>query len=158
MQQNVLDTVMPMNAPSETVAGTLHRCPACDTALPFEPHMPPFSASCLACGYSLWCSKRRANDNVVLDVVPGRTPDVRDIDRVVESLVHTTGIAGVRIDLSRIEAVTCAFIARLVTLNKRLKAAGTTLTLCGLRPIVRETFDRLGLDRAFSIAGGGPDA
>jgi anti-anti-sigma regulatory factor len=32
------------------------------------------------------------------------------------------------------------------------------LTLCGLRPIVRETFDRLGLDRAFHIADNRPEA
>ena len=153
-----LTVVMPMNAPSDTAESMAQRCPACDTVLPFEPHLPPFNASCLACGYLLWCSKRTVDDEVVLDVVRGKTPDVRDIDRVVESLVYTAAIAGVRIDLSRIESVTCAFIARLVTLNKRLKTAGGRLTVCGLRPIVRETFDRLGLHKALHITDGGPDA
>ncbi len=149
---------MPMNTSPETPASTLYRCPACDTALPFEPHLLPFDASCLACGYALWCVKRTTDGEVVLDVVPGATPDVRDIDHVTESLVHTAGTAGVRIDLSRVESVTCAFIARLVTLNKQLHAAGSSVTLDGLRPIVCETFDRLGLHRAFHIAGDEPDA
>lgn len=146
---------MPMNDPAETPSSHLYRCPTCDTALPFDPDVLPFGASCLACGYRLWCVKRTADGDVVLDVLPGATPDVRDIDHVAESLAHTAGTTGVRIDLSRVESVTCAFIARLVTLNKRLNAAGNRLTLCGLRPIVRETFDRLGLHRAFRIADGG---
>lgn len=147
-----------MNTPPESPVSTLYRCPACDTELPFEPHLLPFDASCLACGYGLWCIKRTVNDDVVLDVVPGETPDVRDIDRVAESLARMAGTAGVRIDLSQVESVTCAFIARLVTLNKQLNAAGSRLTICGLRPIVRETFDRLGLHRAFRIADDGPEA
>jgi len=40
-------------------------------------------------------------------------------------------------------------LAALVGMKKRLQASGCTLVLCGLRPIVREVFDRLRLTRLF---------
>jgi anti-anti-sigma regulatory factor len=43
-------------------------------------------------------------------------------------------------------------VARLVSLNKRLRSAGNSLAVCGLRPVVREVFHRLRLATILTIA------
>ena len=141
-----------MNSPSEIPEATHYRCPNCSIGLPFRPHRPPFDAPCTECGYPLWCSKRTVDDEVILEVVPGITPALDDVEGLVESLLGRGNVRRVFVDLADVDSLSCALVARLVVLNKKLEAAGRKLTLCGLRPIVREEFDCLGLDQAFEIS------
>jgi len=104
------------------------------------------------CGYLLWCCKRTEDGDVILEVVPGITPELKDIEGLVESLLDKGNVRRVFVDLAEVDSLSCALVARLVVLNKRLQAAGRKLMLCGLRPIVYEEFDCLGLDQAFEIA------
>jgi anti-anti-sigma factor len=57
----------------------------------------------------------------------------------------------VTLDLSQLEVMNSSFLAALVMFKRGLQASGSTLLLCGLRPIVRQIFDRLRFDRFFDI-------
>lgn len=124
----------------------------CNMGLPYRPHRPPFDVPCVECGYLLWCSKRTAEGDVFLEVVPGMTPELNDIERLAQSLFDESDVQRVFIDLAEVDSLSCALVARLVVLNKKLETTGRRLFLCGLRPIVREEFDCLGLDQAFEIS------
>jgi anti-anti-sigma factor len=96
--------------------------------------------------------------DVILGVVPGITPALDEVEGLVGSLLDKGDIRRVFVDLTDVDSLSCALVARLVVLNKRLEAAGRKLTLCGLRPIVREEFDCLGLEQAFEISSQGGNA
>jgi len=127
-------------------------CPVCDTRLPFQPHGPPFEASCPQCGYSLWCSRRTEDKAVVLKVVPGMTPEHADVERLCEALAQGGRAPNLILDLSDIELIGSALTARLIALNKQIRAAGGRLVLCGLHRLVRDTFQGSRLDRVFEVA------
>lgn len=44
--------------------------PICGKGLPHEPSLPRFDAPCSECGYRLWCRRRAANGDLVLEVLP----------------------------------------------------------------------------------------
>jgi anti-sigma B factor antagonist len=62
------------------------------------------------------------------------------------------------LDLSALDFVTTSVVARLVSLNKRLRAIGGRLVLCELTPIVREAFHRFRLDSILEIAASEEEA
>jgi len=129
-----------------------YQCPVCDAKMAIEPPLPPHDAPCPACGYPLWCCRRRTVDDVVvLKVLRDRTPEVADIERLAEALVSSGGVPHVVVDLSEDDLVTSAFMARLVALNKRVGAAKGRLILCGLQPAVSDAFRDSTLDRLFDI-------
>ena len=129
------------------------RCCVCGNILPYH---PVFSVDheCPDCGSSVWCFQRDHSDEVVLEVLPGRTPALEDIDRLTQRLLQARGVPHVTIDLSALDIVNSALVAMLVLLNKRIRAAGGTLRLCELGPVVREIFYRFKLDTLFDIVEG----
>lgn len=142
-----------MHIPSEKREKTLYRCPVCNAEMPVEPPPPPHDASCAACGCSLWCRKRMVGDVVVLDVLPGRTPEHTDAVHLAKSLAARGGVPRVIIDLSELEFVNSAFVARLVHLNKRIRSANGRLVLCGMDSfLVWDAFYATNLYRVFDIA------
>jgi anti-anti-sigma factor len=92
-----------------------------------------------------------SNGVVVLEAIAGRTPEPRDIEQVIESLVRNHTVGRVIVDLSALNLVTSSFIARLVAMNKLIRSAGGEHCLCGLRPVVREILERVRVDKAFEI-------
>jgi anti-anti-sigma factor len=88
---------------------------------------------------------------VVLEAVSGRAPEPWEVERVVDSLGRHGTLDRVTVDLSKLEIINSSFLAALVGMTKRLQGSGCTLLLCGLRPIVREIFDRLHFERLFDI-------
>jgi anti-anti-sigma factor len=92
------------------------------------------------------------DDIVVLGVIPGRTPEHAEIERLADSLVSSGRAACVVVELSALDFMSSAFIARLVALNKRMQAAERRLILCGLHPFVREAFHDSRLERVFEIS------
>jgi anti-sigma B factor antagonist len=96
--------------------------------------------------------------DTVLEVLPGRTPEPWDVEEVVDALVRHGAAARVFVDLSELDTVDSAFVARLVSMSKLLRSSAGRLLLCGLRPVVREMFDHLRLDKAFEISQGPTDA
>ena len=137
------------NPLSGTSANTLCRCPLCSTVLPFRPHPPPYDAPCQKCAYPLWCFSRTVGDLIVLEVVSATMPTHEEIHRLCDTLVASGGVPRVVVDLSEVEFVSSSFVARLVALNKRIRAADGRLILCGLHSVVREAFHTSRLDEFF---------
>lgn len=126
------------------------RCCVCGHVLPFH---PVFSVDhdCPECGSAIWCFQRDNGDEVILEVLPGRTPALEDIDRLLYSLLGSRHVLHVTIDLSALEIVNSALVAMLVLMNKRIHAAGGTLRLSDLSPVVLDIFRRFKLHTLFEI-------
>ncbi len=139
-----------MDTISKTPAGML--CPACGTVLPCQPHAPGVDVPCPECGYLLWCRMRVVGGVLILNVVPGVTPEHADVERLSERLVGSDDAPCVVFDLSDLDLISSALTARLIAVNKRVRTAKGKLILCGLCPFVLETFQGSRLDRVFSIA------
>src|SRR5262249_51744404 len=67
----------------------------------------------------------------------------------------TPGAPELILDFDNIEYVVSLALETLVTLHKRLAAAGRRLTLCNLRPLVREVFATTRLDRLLNLQASG---
>lgn len=101
----------------------------------------------------MWCRKRMVGDAVVLQAIAGRTPEHAHVIRLCESLVACGGSPRVIVDLSELEIVNSAFVARLVSLNKRIRAAKGKLVLCGMHHIlVWDAFFGSNLHTVFDIS------
>jgi hypothetical protein len=125
--------------------------------------MAPYDAPCTECGFVLWCRKRVIEGLVLLEALPGRTPGLWDVEQVAEAVLHGgdvggPAVEGVVFNLGLLDFVSTSLVARLVTLNKRVRSAGSRLVLCELRPIVREVFNRFRLYTAFKIVDHEEDA
>jgi anti-anti-sigma factor len=126
-------------------------CCVCGEVLPYHPVFC-VDHDCPSCGSSVWCFQREHFDEVVLEVLPGRAPALEDINRLTQTLLKSHNVPHVTVDLSALDIVNSALVAMLVLLNKRVRAAGGTLQLCGLNPVVHEIFCRFKLDTLFDIA------
>lgn len=135
----------------EKRGGPSYRCPVCDVMLAAEPTLPTYDAPCPDCGYRLWCRKRTVGDVVVLCVLPDRTPELADIERVAESLKRSSCVLRVVLDLSGLVLIDSTMMARLIGMRRRMLAAGGKLVLCGLSPHVRTVFARTRIDSLFEI-------
>ena len=131
-------------------------CPVCGNVLPHSVPTPPFDAPCSECGAYLWCRRKSSSGPVVLQAVPGRSPEPQEVDRVIRSLERESP-AEVILDLSLMELVTSSFMARMITMNRRIQAAGGRLSLSGMQPLVRDLFQRARLDKALNIVEDGDD-
>jgi len=127
-----------------------YRCCVCGHVLPFHPAFSA-EAACPDCGSLLWCVQRDNGSEVILEVVPGRTPAVEDIESLSHALLSRDIVPHVIVDLSGLDLISSALVAMLVLLNKRIHAAAGTLQLCGLNDVVREVFFRFKLDSLFEI-------
>jgi anti-anti-sigma regulatory factor len=148
-----------MNERNDALADKMSfQCPVCGSLLPDPAVQSRSTAPCWQCGSSLWCCKRAANGDVILEFIPGRTPEIQEINRVVESLLHCNRGARVVFNLSHLEAVTSLLIARLVAMNRRIRSAGGRLFLCEVLPGVRYLINRVRLDKILEIVDREEDA
>jgi anti-anti-sigma factor len=129
-----------------------YQCPVCGKANQQEPSLPRFDAPCSGCGCHIWCRRRVSSGDTVLEVLPQRTPEPWDVEQVVDALIRHGVASRVVVDLSRLDTVDSSFVARLVSMNKHIRAAGGRFILCGLSPVVREVFQHLRLDKAFELS------
>jgi anti-anti-sigma factor len=127
-----------------------YHCCVCGHVLPYHPTFSS-DAACPECDSLLWCVQRDNGSEVILEVVPGRTPAVEDIESLSHSLLSRDIVPHVIVDLSGLDLISSALVAMLVLLNKRIHAAAGTLQLCGLNDVVREVFFRFKLDSLFEI-------
>ena len=79
---------------------------------------------------------------------------VEDIRHQLLDLADTPGAPELILDFDNIEYVASLALGMLVTLHKRLAAAGRRLTVCNLRPLVREVFATTRLDRLLNLQPG----
>jgi anti-anti-sigma regulatory factor len=136
---------------TKTSLKTWYECPVCGNVLPHEPWLARFDAPCSECGYPLWCRRRLPSTETMLEVLPERTPEPRDVQKLVASLITQNLAALVTIDLSQLQIVDSAFVARLISMNRSIHEAGGRFVLRGMCPSIREIFAQLHLDQAFEI-------
>lgn len=129
----------------------LYRCPVCDVMLAAEPALPTYDPPCPDCGCRLWCRKRKVGDVFVLSVLPDRTPELADIERLVESLERSSRVLRVVVDLSDLDIINSAMMARLISIKRRVLDARGKLMLCGLSPYVQTVFARTRIESLFEI-------
>lgn len=135
----------------EERADLLYRCPVCNIGLTAEPALPAYDVPCSGCGYSLWCGKRTVDGVVVLYVLPNRTPEHADIERLAASLGSSSGVPRIVLDLSGLDFISSSLMARLIALNKRVRGAEGRLVLCGLSPCVQEAFRHTRIETLFDV-------
>ena len=128
-----------------------YQCPICGNALPHAVSLAPFDAPCSDCGSRLWCRQRVSGDSIFLEALPGQSPELWEVERVIERLAGHGDLGRIVFDLSHLDVVNSSLIARLVTMSREVRSSGGDFFLAGLRPVVRETFDRLRLGKVFSI-------
>lgn len=103
-----------MNATGERdVLDEIPRCPACGQAMPYPLAFFPFDVPCSACGSLPWCSVARQDGLLILDVLPGRTPDTEDIAWFVETHVRASGRQAVLCDLAELDMLDSSLVGRL---------------------------------------------
>ena len=129
-----------------------YQCPICGKTLPSELALPRFDAPCSECGYHLWCRRLTSDGEVVLDVLPERTPEPGDVEPLVEALVRRHAAVRVIVDMSRLASIDSRLTARLVSMNKFLRSSGGRLVLRGLCPVVREIICHFRLEGVLAIA------
>jgi anti-sigma B factor antagonist len=79
------------------------------------------------------------------------TSDVDEIDGELTRLIAEHGYSKVLLDFSAVQYVSSTMLAKLVSLERRVVSAKGRLALCGLGPVLMDTF-RIGqLDRVFAI-------
>ena len=135
-----------------TPGAVSYHCPICGKTLPYEPSLPRFDAPCSECGYHLWCRRLTSNGEAVLEVLPERTPELAEVEQLVEALVRGRVAGRVIVDLSRLASIDSPLTARLVSMNKLLRSSGRPVVLRGLSPIVREIFCHFRLEGVLEIA------
>jgi len=83
--------------------------------------------------------------------MPGRTPEHVELEQVAEKLLGSESPLRVVVDLSDLDFISSALMARLVALNKRIRAADGRFILCGMHPVVWDAFHDSTLHRVFEI-------
>src|SRR4051812_3363337 len=67
------------------------------------------------------------------------------------SLVDEVGRRKLLLNFNNVEYLSSAALGKLITLNKKLQAAGGRLILCNIDPQIYEVFEITKLDRLFNI-------
>jgi anti-sigma B factor antagonist len=67
------------------------------------------------------------------------------------SLVDESGRRKLLLNFGNVEYLSSAALAKLITLNKKLQAAGGRLILCNIDPQIREVFEITRLNKLFTI-------
>jgi anti-sigma B factor antagonist len=68
-------------------------------------------------------------------------------------LVDESGRKRLLLNFSNVEYMSSAALGKLITLNKKVQAAGGKLVLCNIDPQIREVFEITKLDKLFVICG-----
>lgn len=139
-----------MNTSAESLPILLQQCPVCETPL----RVGSFRAGetvCGKCGHVIWYQQRMVDGVAIMDAISGIVAINTDIDRVSKSLVAASDQARVILNLSQLKFISSAFVAGMIALQKRIRAAEGRLVLCGMHPVVRETLHGARLDTYFEI-------
>src|SRR5205807_9142667 len=93
-------------------------------------------------------------DITVVNFVDKKILDEQNIQVIGEqlfSLVDELGRRKILLNFGNVEFLSSAALGKLITLNKKLQAAGGRLILCNIDPQIYEVFEITKLDRFFNI-------
>ena len=127
------------------------QCPKCGRGMSCTSQGLRVNSTCPDCGALLWCRKQVERDSVILNVIPGTTPEIPDIATVAQSLQRSGTMREVVVNLGKLETVTSAFVAGLLVMRRLIEAAGGKLVLCELQPRVLAILQRLNLHTVFVV-------
>lgn len=103
--------------------------------------------------------KRRLDIDTIGDVTIARFIDKKILDETniqiignqLFGLVEEDGRKRIILDFSNVEYLSSAALGKLITLEKKVKAAGGKLRLCSIRPDIYEVFAITKLNQVFDI-------
>jgi anti-sigma B factor antagonist len=93
-------------------------------------------------------------DVAVVKFIDKRILDEQNIQLIGEqmfSLVDDDGIKKILLNFSNVEYLSSAALGKLITMNKKVRAARGQLKLCGIKPEIYEVFEITNLNRVFMI-------
>ena len=93
-------------------------------------------------------------DVIVVSFMDKRILDETNIQIIgnqLSSLVDEEGHRKIVLDFTSVEYLSSAALGKLITLDKKVKAAKGKLRLCGIRPEIYEVFAITRLNKVFSI-------
>ena len=93
-------------------------------------------------------------DVTVVNFIDRKILDEQNIQIIGEqlfSLVDEAGCARLLLNFGNVEYLSSAALGKLITLNKKLQAAGGRLILCNIDPQIYEVFEITKLDKFFNI-------
>jgi anti-sigma B factor antagonist len=93
-------------------------------------------------------------DVTVVNFVDNKIIDEQNIQIIGEqlfSLVDEVGRRKLLLNFSNVDYMSSAALGKLITLNKKVNAAGGRLILCGIAPQIYEVFEITKLDKFFKI-------
>jgi anti-anti-sigma factor len=140
-----------MTQQSEEQLDVLWQCPICGAPAPWVWHAS--CPACPVCGGEAWCRKRMVEDVAILSILPVSLPEPIEINRLVQVLRAASAAPRVVADLSALDYIRSSALAGLIYFQQRLNEGQGRIMLCGLVPLVRETFRRTRLDTLFEIRG-----
>jgi anti-anti-sigma factor len=126
-------------------------CPQCGQAAPADLAAHARDVACQHCGRLLWFVRRTSGNAVILTFQPGLIVGSECTQRLGEVLAAVAGAPLVVANLSQLPFMSSLFLGMLVALDRRIKAAGNRLKLCGLRPQTAEALAVAKLDTVFKI-------
>jgi ABC-type transporter Mla MlaB component len=129
---------------SRTPEGQPNHCPVCDSDLTIEPFHPAGDAPCPSCGNLLWFRWEELGDARVFK--PGGDPlrpeALNSLFDSVAAMSHTQTV----LDLSEVDRLSSACLARLIDLKKAVRTVGGQLTVRHLHADLLEIFRVTRLD------------
>jgi anti-sigma B factor antagonist len=93
-------------------------------------------------------------DVTVVNFVDRKILDEQNIQIIGEqlfSLVDEQGLKKILLNFGNVEYLSSAALGKLITLNKKVQAAGGRLILCNIDPQIHEVFEITKLDKFFKI-------
>src|SRR5712692_2973030 len=93
-------------------------------------------------------------DITVVNFIDRKILDEQNIQKIGEdlfSLVDELGRKKILLNFGNVEYLSSAALGKLITLNKKLQAAGGRLILCNIDPQIHEVFEITKLDKFFNI-------
>src|SRR5438309_11660659 len=95
-------------------------------------------------------------DVTVVNFIDHKILDEQNIQIIGEqlfSLVDQDHVKKMLLNFRNVEYLSSAALGKLITLNKKVQAAGGRLVLCNIDPQIREVFEITKLDKLFVIRG-----
>ena len=141
-----------MDTSSEATKDQSQRCPVCDAEVTIDPSTQTTDFPCSHCGHLVWFRLKKADDVVIVNVLPQMNPERANIQRVGEMLARSRSAPRIIVNLSLAERISSTFLNELLRLLKTVQTADGRLILCGVQPLFREVFQIANLEGIFDFS------